>query len=164
MSSIRSESIEVKEASADMNALRVALRNLLKILWANISGEGSHLLSDFTSFMRLALADFAEALEAQVAHTKESLRQSQSEVQRGERDQETREEEFKGADPKVKFEKTMDTVKEVGSTAIGVGQSVKVSAEDKASRTRARVTEAFYQVRSELPLRFSLILTPPTGL
>jgi hypothetical protein len=146
------EAVDVKEASADMDALRAALRNLLKTLWANISGEGSHLLSDFTSFMRLALADFAEALEGQAAHTKESLRESESEVQRGERDplgrkHKTPEEEREEADPKVKFEKTMGTVTEAGSKAIGVAQSVKVTTEEKASSTRSRLTEAFYQVR-----------------
>ena len=151
MSAVRIEPVDVKEASADMNALRTALRNLLKILWANISGEGSHLLSDFTSFMRLALADFAEALEAQAAHTKESLRVSESEAQAGERDplgrkRKTPEEERREADPKVKFEKAMDTVKGAGSTAIEAGQSVKVSVEDKASRTRTRLTEAFDEV------------------
>lgn len=134
-----------------MNALRAALKNLLKTLWANISGEGSHLLGDFTSFMRLALADFAEALEAQAAHTKESLRESESEVQQGERDplgrkHKTPEEEREDADPKVRFEKSMETVKEVGSKAIGVGQSVKITAEEKASSTRSQLTEAFYQV------------------
>lgn len=135
-----------------MSALRTALRNLLKTLWANVSGEGSHLLSDLASFTRLALADLAEALEAQAAHTKESLRESESEVQGGERDPLGRkikspEEERKEADPTVKFEKTMDTVKEIGSKAIGAHQSVKLSAEEKASRTRAQLTEAFYQVR-----------------
>ena len=152
------QAVNVKEASADMDALRAALKNLLKIFWANIGGEGSHLLSDFTSFMRLALADFAEALEVQAAHTKESLRESESEVQRGERDSlgrkhKTPEEEREGADPKAKFEKTMDTVKAAGSGAIGVGQSVKVTAEERASSTRARLTEAFYQVRLK-PLYF----------
>lgn len=135
-----------------MNALRAALKSLLKTLWANISGEGSNLLSDLASFIRLALADLAEALEAQAAHTKQSLRVSESEVQRGERDPlgrktKTAEEEREEADPKAKFEKTMDTVKEAGSKAIGAGQSVKLSAEEKASRTRTRLVEAFYEVR-----------------
>lgn len=134
-----------------MNALCVALRNLLKTLWANVCGEGSHLISDFTSFMRLALADFAEALEAQAAQTKQNLRESESEVQQGERDPlgqkyRSSEEEHLEADPRVKFERTMDTVKETGSTVIGVSQTVKGTAEEKASRTRSRLTEAFYQV------------------
>ncbi|KAH0832845.1 hypothetical protein J3R83DRAFT_11772 [Lanmaoa asiatica] len=151
LSATRIEAIDVKEASADMDALRAALRNLLKTLWANISGEGSHLLNDFASFMRLALADFAEALEAQAAHTKQTLRESESEVQRGERGPlgrklKTPEEEREEVDPKVKFEKTMGMVTEVGSKAIGAGQSIKDTAEEKTSRTRIRLTEAFYQV------------------
>jgi len=134
-----------------MNAFRAALKNLLKTLWANISGEGSHLLGDLTSFMRLALADFTEAVEAQAARTKESLRESESEVQRGERDplgkkHMSPEEERQEADPRVKFEKTMDTVKEAGSKTIGAGQSVKVTVEEKASSARSRLTDAFYQV------------------
>ncbi|KAF8123391.1 hypothetical protein EV363DRAFT_1228626 [Boletus edulis] len=145
------EAVDVKEASADMNAFRSALRSLLKTLWANISGEGSHLLSDFTSFMRLALADFAETLEIQAAHTKESLRESEGEVQRGERDHlgrkyKTPEEEREEADSKAKFEKTMETAKEVGSKTIAVGQSIKVTAEEKATKTRSRITEAFYEI------------------
>lgn len=134
-----------------MDALRTALRNLLKILWANVSGEGSHLLSDFTSFVRLALADFAGALETQAAHTKESIRQLESQVQRGERDPlgRRREEQPKEVDPKAMFEETMDTVKEAGSKAIGVGQSVKVTAEDETSRLCTRLTEALYQVGQE---------------
>ncbi|KAG9314768.1 hypothetical protein JVU11DRAFT_3850 [Chiua virens] len=145
------ESTEFKEASADMNALRGALRTLLKTLWANICGEGSHLLSDFTSFMRLVLADLAETLEVQAAHTKESLRETEGDVQRGERDPLGRKymspkEEREQADPKVQFEKTMDTVKEAGSKAIGVGQSVKGTVEERASRTRKRLIEAFNEM------------------
>lgn len=134
-----------------MNAVRTALGNLLKTLLANISGEGSQLLSHFTSFVRLALADFAETLETRAAHTEETLRESESEVHHGKRDplgrkHKTSEDEREEADPQVKFEKTSETVKGVGSTAIGIGQSVKVTAQEKASRMRSRLIEAFYQV------------------
>lgn len=151
MSATHIEAADAKEASADMKALRAASSSILKTIWANIGGEGSQLLGDFASFVRLALADLAEALESQASHTKQSLRESESEVQRGERDplgrkQKTAEQERAEADPKLKFEKTMDTVKEAGSKAIGVGQSVKVTTEEQASRTRARLIEAFHQV------------------
>lgn len=143
-----------------MDALRAALRSLLKTFWASVGGEGSHLLGDFASFARLALANLAETLEVQAGRTKQSLRESESEVQKGDRDPlgrkyKTPEEERGEADPKVKFEKTMETVKEVGSKAIGVGQSVKVTAEEKASTARGQLTEAFYQVR-QFPSPFSL--------
>lgn len=146
-----------------MNALRTALRNLLKTVWTNITGEGNQILGDFASFIRLALADFAESFEAQVSQTKESLRTTESEVQRGERDSlgrkhKTAEEEREEADIKVKFRKTMDTVKDVGTDAIGAGQSVKATVEDKASRTRTRLIEAFYQVGLK-PRCYSRLLT-----
>lgn len=165
LASIHIEAAHSKEASADMDALRNALRSLVKILWANICGEGSHLLGDFTSFIRLALADLAEAFEAQAAYTKETLREAESQVQQGERDPlgQRRETVHGQIDPRIQFEKTMDTVKEVGSQAIGAGQSVKGSVEDKASRTRTRLTEAFYQV-TYIFSAFQPTLTSATGL
>ncbi|KIJ13173.1 hypothetical protein PAXINDRAFT_163752 [Paxillus involutus ATCC 200175] len=148
-SKTRVEAMDRGEAAADLEAFRSAVRTLLKILWQNVSGEGSQLLSDFASFTRLAMADLAEAIESQAGYAKQSLRELESEVQQGERDplgrrHKTQEEEE--ADVKVKFEKTMDTVKETGSKAIGVGQSVKASAEETAERTSSRLLEVYYKV------------------
>ncbi|KAF9236300.1 hypothetical protein BU15DRAFT_50314 [Melanogaster broomeanus] len=139
------EAVDIEEAAADLEAIRSAIRTLLKILWANVSGEGGNLLSDFASFTRLAMADLAEIIEAQATYAKKSLRELESEVQQGERDPigRRREEE---TDPRVKFEKTMDTVKEAGSKAIGGGQSAVATAEETASRTSARLLEAYYTV------------------
>ncbi|KIK91528.1 hypothetical protein PAXRUDRAFT_13737 [Paxillus rubicundulus Ve08.2h10] len=143
------EAIDRDEVTADLQAFRSAVRTLLKILWQNLSGEGSQILGDFASFTRLAMADLAEVIESQAGYAKQSLRVLESEVQQGERDplgrrRKTQEEDE--GNVKVKFEKTMDTVKEAGSKAIGAGQSFKVSAEETAERTSARLLEAYYKV------------------
>ncbi|KAF9220450.1 hypothetical protein BS17DRAFT_804037 [Gyrodon lividus] len=150
-SNTRVEAMDREEAAADLKAFRSAVRTLLKILWQNVSGEGSHLLNDFVSFTRLAMADFAEVVESQASYAKESLRELEGEVQQGERDplgrrRKTQEEECEEGDARVKFEKTMDTVKEAGSKVIGVGQSVKASGEDTADRTSARLIDAYYKI------------------
>jgi len=149
----RIEAMDTDEASADLESFRSAIRTLLHILWTNLSGEGSVLLNDFASFARLAMADLAGAIESQAAYAKESLRELDTEVQQGERDNLGRRrkspeeiEQEREEDTKAKFEKTMDTAKEVGSKAIGVGQDVKATAEDVAARTRARLQETYYNV------------------
>ncbi|KAG0700157.1 hypothetical protein DFH29DRAFT_933392 [Suillus ampliporus] len=130
----RVEAMDTDEASADLQALRSAIRTLLRTFWTNVSGEGSILLNDFASFARLAMADLAGAIESGAAHAKESLREFDAEVQQGERIR------------RRKFEKTMDTAKEVGSKAIGVGQEVKAFAEDMAEHTRIRLQETYYNI------------------
>ncbi|OAX34743.1 hypothetical protein K503DRAFT_803347 [Rhizopogon vinicolor AM-OR11-026] len=149
----RIEAMDTDEASADVESFRSAIRTLLHILWTNLSGEGSILLNDFTSFARLAMADLAGTIESQAAYTKESLREFDTEVQQGERDNLGRRqkspeeiEKEREEDTKAKFEKRMDTVKEVGSKAIGVGQDVKATAEDIAARTSARLQETYYNI------------------
>ncbi|KAH7926366.1 hypothetical protein BV22DRAFT_1009273 [Leucogyrophana mollusca] len=138
-----------EEATSDAHALRAALRTLIQVLWTNVAGESTFLLSDFASFARLAAADFAEAVEVQAARAKEGLREVEEEVQQGERDALGRkmEEEAEGeGDARVEFERTMDTVKGVGSKAIGAGQSVKASAEDTANRTSTRLQDAYLKI------------------
>lgn len=150
----RVEAIDTDEASADLQSIRSAIRALLHIIWTNVSGEGSVLLNDFASFARLAMADLAGAIETGAAYTKESLREFDSEVQQGERDNLGRKrqtpeeiERDREEDAKAKFEKSMDTAKLAGSKAIGVGQEVKASAEEMAERTRVRLQETYYHVR-----------------
>ncbi|KAG1852737.1 hypothetical protein F4604DRAFT_1629081 [Suillus subluteus] len=149
----RVEAINTDEASADLQSIRSAIHTLIHILWTNVSGEGNVLLNDFASFTRLAMADLAGAIETGAAFTKESLRQLDTQVQQGERDNLGRKrktpeeiEQEREEDTKVKFEKTMDTTKETGSKAIGVGQEVKASAEEMVERTSIRLQETYYNI------------------
>ncbi|KAG6331470.1 hypothetical protein ID866_7618, partial [Astraeus odoratus] len=102
--------MDVDETRTDIDAFRSAIRTLIKILWANITGEGTALLNDFASFSRLAIADLAEVVESQAAYAKESLRQIDTEG----------DEEYKRAlstlfDTTAKWvNKTVDTVADVG--------------------------------------------------
>ncbi|KAG1775163.1 hypothetical protein EV702DRAFT_1180430 [Suillus placidus] len=149
----RVEVIDTDEASGDLQSIRSAIRTLMHILWTNVSGEGNVLLNDFASFARLAMADLAGAIETGAAYAKDSLREFDTEVQQGERDNLGRKrktpEELeleREEDTKANFEKTMDTAKEAGSKAIGVGQEVKASAEEMAERTRTRLRETYYNI------------------
>ncbi|EGN98629.1 hypothetical protein SERLA73DRAFT_107695 [Serpula lacrymans var. lacrymans S7.3] len=145
------EAIDTDEATADIKKLRAAIRTLIHILWTNSSGEGSFVLNDFASFARLAFADLAGVIESQAGAAKDSLREFDSKVQQGERDnlgrkRKSPEEQEIDSDPKVKFEKTMDVTKQVGSKAIGVGQNVKSSAEDTTEKTSVRLREAYFKI------------------
>ncbi|KAG2360077.1 hypothetical protein BDR07DRAFT_1413625 [Suillus spraguei] len=111
------EVIDTDQASADLQSIRSAIRTIIHILWTNVSGEASVLLNDFTSFMRLAMADLAGAIETGAAFTKQSLREFDTEVQQ-----------------------------EAGSKAIGVGQEIKASNEEMAERTRIRLQETYYNI------------------
>jgi hypothetical protein len=62
------------QAIADVNAIRSAIRNLLSIVWSNVSSEGSSLFQDIMSFLRLSIADAAELVQEQAGCAKESLR------------------------------------------------------------------------------------------
>lgn len=144
------ELIDTDQASADLQSIRSAIRTITHILLTNVSGEASVLLDDFMSFMRLAMADLAGAIETGAAFTKQSLREFDTEVQQGERDNLGRKrktpEEIEQEDTKAKFEKSMDTAKEAGSKAIGVGQEMKASTEEMAERTRTRLQETYYNI------------------
>lgn len=107
--------------TGDARKLGASLRTALGILWANTASEGTSLFHDFASFSRLTLADAAELVETNAAAAKDALRQTESEVQAGERNAGTgtkkrpAEDEPEDADARVKFEKTMDQVKVAGS-------------------------------------------------
>ncbi|KAH7884249.1 hypothetical protein F5I97DRAFT_2035588 [Phlebopus sp. FC_14] len=152
LSEARVQAMDTGEASADIDALRSAVRTLVKVLWHNVMGESSYLLSDFASFSRLAVADLAEFIETRAGFAKEGLREVDTEVHEGRRDplgrkRKTDEEEDqeRQKDVKAKFEETMDTVKETGSKAIGVGQTVKATAEETADRASTRLLAAYYK-------------------
>ncbi|KAG1718945.1 hypothetical protein EDB19DRAFT_1898934 [Suillus lakei] len=143
----RVEAINTDEASADLQSIRSAIRTLLHIIWINVSGEGSVLLNDFASFARLAMADLAGAIETGAAHCQgESTRQGERDNLGRKRKTPEELERERQEDTKAKFEQTMDTAKEAGSKAIGVGQEVKASAEEMAERTRIRLQDTYYNI------------------
>ncbi|KAG2049341.1 hypothetical protein BDR06DRAFT_961710 [Suillus hirtellus] len=150
---MRVEAIDTDKASADLQSIRSTIRALLHILWTNVSDEATVLLNDFASFARLAMADLAGDIETGAVYTKESLRELDTGVRQGERDNLGRKrktpeeiEREREQDIKAKFENTMDAAKETGSKAIGVGQEVKASAEEAAERTRIRLQQTYYNI------------------
>ncbi|KAF8799376.1 hypothetical protein BYT27DRAFT_7227880 [Phlegmacium glaucopus] len=136
------------KAIADIDAIRSALRNLLSIIWSNISSEGTSLFQDILSLLRLSIADAAEVIEEQASHAKEGLRSVDKEVQQGQRDPLGREkkrlEEEK--DTKVAWQHGMDTIKDAGTTVISASQETSAVAQEKASRTSSRLQEAYYKI------------------
>lgn len=143
-----SELVDEDLAIADINSLRAALRTILFILRDSTSAEGTALAHDFFSFMRVALANAAELLETQAGRAKQSLRETEQAVNEGHcdflgRDKSKVETE---KDVKVKFENSMDAIKDAGATAIGAGQEAASSLEETADKTTSRLQEAFYKV------------------
>jgi hypothetical protein len=136
------------QAIADVDAIRVALRNLLAIVWSSVSSEGTSLLQEFISLLRLSIADAAEVVQEQASRTKETLRSIETQVQQGQRDalgrDKKRLEEEK--DYKIAWQHGMDTVKDAGTTVIGVGQETSAVAQDKSSKASSRLQEAYYKV------------------
>lgn len=167
---IPSDTMDTDEASEDINKIRKAFQKLLQIAGSSISTEGSFVLRDLTSFARSSLADAAELLEDQAGRAKDSLREVEQEVQDGQRDalgrDKERMEEEEG-DVKIKFEHTMDSLKDTGSTAIGAGQGAKAKADKLADRTNSGLQESFHRVSttpvashpfSDLTIRFASAL------
>ena len=151
-SDVRLEAMDVEEATADLDAFRRSIRTLIKILWTNLSGEGNNLLNDFASFTRLMVADLAEVVESQASQAKHAVREFDTQVQEGDKDNLGRKrktpEEIEEEDAKAKFEKTMDTVKGTGSTIIGAAQSAQETAKETGDRAANRFQEAYFAVRT----------------
>lgn len=144
-------SVGAKGNSADAKKIGGSIRKALEVVWGNLNNEGTSVFADFASFSRLTLADAAEIVEQNAAAAKDSLRQTEEEVQAGERTatgatKRPAEGEPEDADARVKFEKTMDQVKVAGSKVIGAGQSAKAGIERNAQRTSDRLREAYYKV------------------
>lgn len=101
------------------------------------------------------MADFTEAVEQQMGKAKEGLREFDRQVKEGEKDNLGRvkkegmsdEEKRREEDPKVKWERGMDTAKDAGSMVIGAGQEVKATAEETSERTSNRLRDAYIKVR-----------------
>lgn len=135
-------------AIADINSLRTALRTVLSILWNSTSAEGTSLAHDFFSFLRVALANTAELLETQAGRAKKTLRETEQAVKDGHRDFLGRDKAKMEAekDVKVQFKNSMDTIKDVGTAAIGAGQEASTSLRETTDKTTSRLQEAFFKV------------------
>ena len=139
-----------EEATHDYRAVASSLRTSLQVLWTNATTEGGGVFTDFASFLRLSVADAAEAVSKTAAHTADSLRQTEDEVQSGDRDavgRKRKSHDDADADVKVKFEKGMDSAKVAGSSIIGAGQEAKAKADDMAAKSGQRLTEMCTRVR-----------------
>jgi len=140
-----------QEVKSDAQALASSLQNLGKVFIGNISDEGSPLLAELLSFLRLSLADAAEGVEGVARATKENLRGVEDEVQKGDRDALGRKKpELKEGettdDPRIKFEQRMDAAKYAGSNAIGTGQQAKQTTLQYKDTTKSKVLDAFDNV------------------
>ncbi|CAL1703049.1 unnamed protein product [Somion occarium] len=142
---------DTDQASKDARALAHSLRTILTIVWTNFSSESGSVFHDFASFMRLAVADAAEYVSKSAGSTAEGLREIDSEIEQGDRNEfgirrSSDEDDPQQKDPKVKFENAMDTAKVAGSKVIGAGQIAAAASEDLANRTSSRMQEAFYKI------------------
>jgi tRNA A37 methylthiotransferase MiaB len=135
-----------KEVSSDYQAIVTSLRTTLELFWDNAATEGFGVLSDFASFTRLSLADAAEFVAEKSTKAAEKLRNVEGEVQSGERDtigiKEQTKEQWEKADTREAFEKSMDTMKDSGSAAIGVAQFAGRKTTDLADHSRTRLHAA----------------------
>ena len=132
----------------DAQRLSSAIRTLIHVFLGNVHGEGGSLFADLASFLRLFLADRAEDVEERARVTKETLRQTEDEVQEGKRttlgrDKERLEQE---KDPKVAFEHGMDTLKDAGVTGIGAVQSATEKAQEGKDKASERLATMYDRV------------------
>lgn len=149
---LETSGIDSDQAKADLAALRQALRTLLSIIWTSLSSESGSLITDFASFTRLSLADAAELIESSAASAKESLRNIEQGVQKGERTSITGRDkkrvEDEAEDVKVQWEHGMDAVKGAGDSVIDASRNVSSSVKEVSERTSNRVHDAYLKVRS----------------
>ncbi|EDR09989.1 uncharacterized protein LACBIDRAFT_317829 [Laccaria bicolor S238N-H82] len=135
---------EVDQTKEDVKAMRAALKNLISVVWTNVSMEGTSIIQELLSILRLSLADAAEALEGKAGAAKDTLRSVEKGVQEGERDtlgrSKQRLEEEK--DPKVAWQHGMDTVKGAGTSVIGATQAASASLQETAEKTTSRLEDA----------------------
>jgi len=140
--------VDTDDASRDLKAVRSSLSTIFQIIWSSISAEGQPLFADFSSFVRLGLADAAEVIERQAGQAKESLRTVEDEVQSGDRNTIgiKKETQNQPDDAQAVFERNMDRAKEAGSTVIGATQTATAKVEDVSSRATSRVEEAYNKI------------------
>ena len=148
-----------EQALRDIHSLQQSLLVILKVAYNNVTTEGTHIFSDFTSVVRLMLADAAELVEVQAGKAKETLRQIEHDVQEGNRNTLAKDKEQIEAernDARVNWEHGMDTVKGAGSMLVGVSQNVAGAVEDNVERTVSRLQDALYSVLLFLVLPYFL--------
>ncbi|KAH9911872.1 uncharacterized protein B0H18DRAFT_1127893 [Fomitopsis serialis] len=144
--------VDTDQAHRDARNLARALRTLVSVVGENIAQEGRSVFHDFASFSRLALADAAEYVADGAHKTAEGLRELDSQVDAGERNEvgvrkrKADEVEEEDQDARAKFERGMDKTKVVGGKAIGAGQAAVDTAEDVANRTTTRLEDAFNKI------------------
>ncbi|KAG6850361.1 hypothetical protein H0H93_014315 [Arthromyces matolae] len=147
---LETTSIDTDQASADLKALRKALRTLLSIFWTSLSSESGSLITDFASFTRLSLADAAEIIETSAASAKETLRDIEQAVQKGERTsilgRDKKRVEQESGDIKVQWEHGMDAVKGAGDSVIDATRDVSSSVKEKSQQTSNRLQAAYLKI------------------
>jgi hypothetical protein len=160
---LSNSSVNTGSANPSGDAQKVG-RSLLKafqIIWGQAAYEGKDLLADFASFGRLTLADAAELVETSAATAKKALRETEDEVQAGERTaagtKRPAESEPEDADARVKFEKTMDSLKVAGSKVIGAGQKTTDKVQKTTKSGSDRLYDAYYKVCAYLSHSLHLI-------
>lgn len=143
---------ESDQASKDARALARSIKTLLRVVWTNFASESGNVVHDFSSFMRLAIADAADYVSKSAGSAAESLREIDSDIEKGDRNElgirkpKDEDEDPAKKDAKVQFERVMDTAKVAGSKVIGAGQVVASTTEDLSNRTSERLQDAFYKV------------------
>ncbi len=142
--------VDTDQATQDARAVAHAARTLVNTLWETVSHEGRSVFHDFASFMRLALADAADYVGESAQNAAGALRDADKDVQKGERNElgvkRKAEDDPEDGDVRAKFERTMDSTKEVGSKVIGAGQTAVATGQDLADRTSTRLQDAYYKV------------------
>lgn len=138
--------VDTDDASRDLKAVRSSLSTIFQIIWSSVSAESQPLFADFTSFVRLGLAEAAEVIEREAGKTKDGLRKVEHEVQEGDRTTLGLKKEDRPDDAQAVFERNMDRVKVAGSTAIGATQASIEKVEDVSSRATARLEDAYNKI------------------
>ncbi|KAF8263478.1 hypothetical protein EI94DRAFT_1807164 [Lactarius quietus] len=145
--------MDSKEASNDYHAAASSLRTSLQIFWDNATTEGSGVFFDFASFTRLSLADAADLVGEKATQAAEGLRKVEGEVQAGERDavgiKDQTKAEWKTADSRELFEKSMDTAKVAGSETIGAAQFVGSQTAEMKDRSQTRLKAAISTITKQ---------------
>lgn len=161
--SLSAMDVDTDQATQDARAVAHAARTLVNTLWDTVSHEGRSVFHDFASFMRLALADAADYVGESAQNAAGALRDVDEDVQKGKRNElgvkRKAEDDPEDGDVRAKFERTMDSTKEVGSKAIGAGQVAVATGQDLADRTSTRLQDAYEKVRlRERCSRYTLLM------
>ncbi|KAL1948007.1 hypothetical protein VTO73DRAFT_12082 [Trametes versicolor] len=148
--SLSAMDVDTDQATQDARAVAHAARTLVNTLWDTVSHEGRSVFHDFASFMRLALADAADYVGESAQNAAGALRDVDEDVQKGKRNElgvkRKAEDDPEDGDVRAKFERTMDSTKEVGSKAIGAGQAAVATGQDLADRTSTRLQDAYEKI------------------